>query len=187
LTTAQEKTADDQIDVQRPSPIKALWYPQADQINGPMATAFAALGEADFDQRTHYIQGRFENLYLKSHRLPGLSALLEFALDQASQLLGIAAGGLQLGFWLNAMAPNQGTSRHCHDENDELLSGVYYVTAPRESGAILFHDEPLERRIVPRAGLMLFFPPALPHSVNINRSQELRLSVAFNIGLEKHS
>jgi hypothetical protein len=182
LATAKAATAAGAIEHQCSSPIEALWHPQAERLNGPLADAFAALEAHDFERRTHFIGGRFENLYLPSDRLPGLAELLAFALERAGDLLGISTDQLRLGFWLNAMAPGQGTSRHCHDENDELLSGVYYVTAPRESGAILFHDGPFETRVVPRAGLMLLFPPELPHSVGTNLSQALRLSIAFNIG-----
>jgi hypothetical protein len=187
LATAKEQSAAGPIECHRSNSIEALWYPKADRVNRPMADAFGALGETDFDRRTHFIRGRFENLYLRSARLPGLPAVLEFGLDRAGQLLDIAASNLRVGFWLNAMAPGQSTSRHCHEENDELLSGVYYVTAPRDSGAILFHDGPFETRVVPRAGLMLLFPPELPHSVGTNMSQELRLSIAFNIGLKQQS
>jgi hypothetical protein len=168
--------------VQRISPISLCRYPAAETANGRLAAAFGRLTDADFRHRSHFIGGRFENLYLDPDRLPGVGALLAFAEDQARQVLGIGAAPLRCGFWLNAMEPGQRTSTHGHDENDEFLSGVYYITVPPDSGDILFHDDPFEVRLTPEPGMLLFFPPALVHSVEENRSGERRLSLAFNIG-----
>ena len=164
------------------SPISACRYPDADAVNGPLAVAFAELHDADFRHRSHFIGGRFENLYLERGRLPGVDAILGFAEAQARALLNAGDKPLRLGFWLNAMEPGQRTSAHGHDENDELLSGVYYIAVPPDSGDILFHDDPFEVRVTPEAGMMLLFPPALVHSVQENRSGQRRLSLAFNVG-----
>lgn len=167
---------------QRSSLIDAVWFAGASAANAPLVAAFDRLDETDFQQRTHFIAGRFENLYLQRDRLPGLAPILDFAQAEAARRLRLDADGLRSGFWLNAMRPGQCTSRHSHEENDELLSGVYYVTAPADSGDILFHDSPFETRVSPQAGLLLLFAPDLPHSVERNRSQQLRLSIAFNFG-----
>lgn len=183
--------------MQASSLIIACDYPRAKAINGPLERAFTELSDSDFERRSHFIGGRFENLYLKAERLPGLSDLLSFGLEHARTLLSsgradwlnepIAANQpLRAGFWVNAMQPGHSTSRHSHEEHDELLSGVYYVSAPADSGDILFHDAPFETRVRPRPGLMLLFAPALEHSVEINRSTHQRLSIAFNIGPNEH-
>lgn len=179
--------------MQASSLIIACEYPQAEAINGSLERAFNALSDSDFERRTHSIGGRFENLYLKAERLPGLSDLLSFGLKQARALLSSGRADwleepiasnvpLRIGFWINAMQPGHSTSRHRHEEHDELLSGVYYVSAPTDSGDILFHDPPFETRVRPRPGLMLLFAPAIEHSVETNRSETQRLSIAFNIG-----
>lgn len=175
------------------SPIYACHYPDADTINPALAAAFEQLGEDDFERRSHFIGGRFENLYLDAERLPGSERILQFALAQTRARLRTAglpwlaeapAGDqpLRIGFWINAMQPGKTTSRHRHEENDELCSGVYYITAPEQAGDILFHDPPFETRVRPQAGMMLLFSPALAHSVAVNRSHAQRLSLAFNIG-----
>lgn len=162
--------------------ITAVWLPYDSSINKGIADAFAGLEANDYERRTHFIDGRFENLYLPSNRLPGLDAILQFARDQSAALLKHRPTDLRYGFWVNAMAPGQSTSVHSHEESTELLSGVYYVTAPAGSGAIVFFDDPFETRVYPAPGMMLFFPPSLRHAVETNRSNELRLSIAFNIG-----
>ncbi|MBK1706525.1 putative 2OG-Fe(II) oxygenase [Halochromatium glycolicum] len=175
------------------SSIIACRHPDAETINPRLIAAFDQLGEADFERRSHFIGGRFENLYLKPGRLPGVEQILQFALEQVRDLLRThqanwldpgtdSEQALRIGFWLNAMQPGQTTSRHHHEEHDELFSGVYYVSAPEQAGDILFHDPPFETRVSPQPGMTLLFPPALEHSVETNRSSTQRLSIAFNIG-----
>jgi hypothetical protein len=164
------------------APITALHYPHAEHLNRPLAAAFTALTDADFTRRSHFIGGRFENLYLDRDRLPGLNIVLRFVTDAAAERLGPRCPPLRCGFWLNAMPPGSSTSRHSHAEHDELLSGVYYVTAPAHSGDIVFADAPFEIRVPPAPGLLLLFPPTLVHWVEPHRGDGLRLSVAFNLG-----
>ncbi len=180
-------------DMHTSSPIVVCKHPQAQAINGRLEQAFSRLADSDFERRSHFIGGRFENLYVEAERLPGMADVLAFGLQQARTLLSKTNGGwlgkpiatdqaLRVGFWINAMQPGQSTSRHSHEEHDEMLSGVYYVSAPADSGDILFHDPPFETRVRPQAGLLLLFAPALEHSVEVNRSKAQRLSIAFNIG-----
>jgi uncharacterized RmlC-like cupin family protein len=89
---------------------------------------------------------------------------------------------LRSGFWLNVQGPGHATGAHTHDENDELLSGVYYVSVPAQSGELILLDGYREIRVAPAPGMFLFFPPSLPHRVETNRSQQERFSIAFNFG-----
>ncbi|MBK1647718.1 putative 2OG-Fe(II) oxygenase [Rhabdochromatium marinum] len=164
------------------SPIRVFDYPSAEAFNAAAARAMAALGPEDFRERSHFIAGRFENLYLDPARIPGLEALLDYALEQAAAQLERPLQQLRRGFWLNRMAPGQVTSRHAHAEHDELLSGVYYIQVPAHSGDLLFDDDPFEIRIRPRAGMGVLFDPELTHWVEEHRGAGERLSVAFNIG-----
>ncbi len=177
-------------------PIAACHHPQAEVLNRMLAKGFSSLGDEDFERRSHFIDGRFENLYLDADRLPGVSEILAFARGQAQALLssgratwlGVpidADQPLRIGFWINAMQPGQSTSQHAHEECDELLSGVYYIRSPAAAGDILFHEPPFETRVRPEPGLMLLFPPSLEHSVETNRSDQQRLSIAFNIGPDR--
>ena len=80
------------------------------------------------------------------------------------------------------MQPGHSTTLHTHDDGYELISGVYYLEVPQNSGDILMHAGGEVLRFTPQAGLLLLFPPDLPHAVEENRSARSRLSMAFNIG-----
>jgi hypothetical protein len=168
--------------IQQISPIQLAHYPRAETLNPIIEATFERLDDDDFHRRTHFVGGRFENLYPVPGRLTGIDALLAFVEVQSRAVLGLEAPPLRLGYWLNAMASGQRTSEHSHDENDELLSGVYFVATPPSSGDLLFYDDPFEIRVQPEPGMLLLFPPQLPHAVEENRSDRLRLSIAFNIG-----
>ena len=154
----------------------------AERLNTAIAAAVSEMREDDFERRTHFIGGRFENLYLDRARIPAVLPVLDQALACAGLILARAPETLRCGFWLNLMEPGQNTSKHTHDEHDELLSGVYYVAIPPNSGDLILYDGPSTIRIKPRAGTFIFFPPHLPHAVETNRSASPRLSIGINIG-----
>jgi len=164
------------------SPIQMSRLPTAEDINPRIVAAFRDLVAEDFSSRTHFFGGRFENLYLDPERIPEVATLLDYAKACACLILQRAPESLSLGFWFNAQGPGQETSMHSHDENDEMLSGVYYVHVPKNSGKLVMIDGALSLRVRPKAGSFVFFPPSLPHRVEVNRSEEQRLSIAFNLG-----
>lgn len=100
--------------------------------------------------------------------------------------------------WLNINNTHDWNDIHTHSDEGVLISGVYYVKTPANCGRIRMYDPRylkgknrydayyFEGRgdyfaITPQQGLMLFFPPWLPHMVEPNAAQEPRISVAFNI------
>jgi hypothetical protein len=164
------------------SRIHGCSLPGAEAVNRRILDAFSTLRDEDFTRRSHFFGGRFENLYLERGRIPGLNRVLDQAEACARDILGWGQAPLRCGFWFNAQGPGQSTSEHTHEELDELLSGVYYLDAPRDSGDIVLLDGRLTIRATPAAGMFLFFPPRLAHRVETNRSGALRLSLAFNFG-----
>ncbi len=109
-----------------------------------------------------------------------LRPVREFALRAAREILQQAK--LHHGFWFNEMQPGHSTTLHSHEELDELLSAVYYINSPPDSGRLILHDDEARISVTPRPGLLVLFPPDLPHEVEENRSDRVRLSIAFNFG-----
>jgi predicted 2-oxoglutarate/Fe(II)-dependent dioxygenase YbiX len=80
------------------------------------------------------------------------------------------------------MEAGQRTTLHHHDENDELLSAVYYIRVPENSGDLILRDAGEKIRIQPQAGKLVMFAPKVLHEVTANLGSGLRLSVAMNVG-----
>jgi uncharacterized protein (TIGR02466 family) len=88
---------------------------------------------------------------------------------------------------------------HSHTNNYNL-SGVYYVNIPEDSGDIvfrdprpganqapcrLFKDDGDSEYFTPSDGLMILFPSYLEHFVLPNRSDGDRISMSFDLTLER--
>ena len=101
------------------------------------------------------------------------------------------------GCWLNS---SPGGTRHAdHTHPNNYLSGVYYVQTPPGAGNIAFYDPrpqahviapPMKRptpntgsvMTVPvQAGRLVLFHSWLRHSVETNKGQGERVSLAFNV------
>lgn len=98
--------------------------------------------------------------------------------------------------WLNVY--NAGDAQEVHNHQNNVISGVYYVKAPKGSAPITFHsptaDTMLQPPIVqvndantaaaafePHEGQMVLFRSFLKHSVKTSRINEDRISIAFNL------
>lgn len=92
-------------------------------------------------------------------------------------------------------------SNTVHNHPNSLLSGVYYVQAPDNCGALTFRD-PRSVAVMmappvtdysawtfrtvsyqPKPGRMLIFPSWLEHGVGPNLGDEVRVALSFNISL----
>jgi hypothetical protein len=164
------------------TPIHGSRLPDAEQVNARILDSFRSLCTEDFSRRTHFFGGRYENLYVEPSRIPELKLVLDHVERCTHRILGLEGVPLRLGFWFNAQDPGQSTTEHTHEEDDELLSGVYYVSVPKDSGDLILLDGALTVRARPSAGGFLFFPPSLAHRVEPNASPYRRLSIAFNVG-----
>lgn len=165
--------------------VHALRLADTDAYNSRLADAFGRLEGDPSTRRSHFFHGRHENLYPERERLPEIEPLLATLETAARQILRTRAR-LRIGFWFNRMAPGDITTLHSHEEHDERLSAVYYVTAPQGSGRLRFRHEGAVLAVEPEAGLLLLFPPEIPHEVERHRGEGIRLSVAFNLGPVSH-
>ena len=101
--------------------------------------------------------------------------------------------------WINVFEPGAQEGQHTHDGS--LLSCSYYVDAPEDCGCIVFPDpigarrsyreftrtagkELLNRRdiaIEPKPGRLVMFESWMPHYVQCNKSDKVRISIAINL------
>ncbi len=105
--------------------------------------------------------------------------------------------------WKNINEPGNFNVRHNHPRSD--LSGVLWIKTPKNSGNIVFTSPHFFNRyqeidsytdefkynsnsyisyyFIPKEGHILIFPSFLEHEVEINKSDEDRISYSFNIKL----
>lgn len=158
------------------------FMPEAAEINRQIMDAYLQLREQDLIKRSHFFGGRYENLYLERERIPAIKKVLEQAESYAKILLDPPEKKLRSGFWINDMGPNEVTTEHDHDDYDEMLSGVYYVKVPQNSGELVIVDRHSRTLVTPQAGMFVFFAPDVLHSVSTNLSGERRISMGMNFG-----
>ncbi|MGD8926161.1 MAG: hypothetical protein PVG20_04895 [Thioalkalispiraceae bacterium] len=135
---------------------------------------------------THFFNGRYENIYIDREKIPGIKLILQMIKQEAANLLQLEEKELQLGFWINFMQKDDVTLPHCHDDDDELLSGTYYLQMPEHSGALKIKlENHLSETIQPVEATLTCFHPSVEHEVTQHQSPVPRISIGFNIGRKK--
>ena len=157
------------------------FMPGCAELNRQILDGYLEMREQDFLRRTHFFGGRYENLYFERERIPAIARVLAHAENYAQTLLPPLTH-LRCGFWINDMGPGESTTEHDHDENDEMLSAVYYIHTPQDSGDLVIVDSQSRTLIPPQPGMFVFFAPSVVHSVSVNRSAERRISMGMNFG-----
>ena len=109
----------------------------------------------------------------------------------------------RMQMWININKPGQINNRHDHPGSD--LSGVFWVKSLKKSGDLMFYSpnyisqynqmnsikDEIGKKLFstrsiafePLEGTLVLFPSDLSHAVQENKSDEDRISVAFNIDL----
>src|SRR5688572_271480 len=107
--------------------------------------------------------------------------------------------------WINVFEPGAQEAQHSHDGS--LLSCSYYVEAPKDCGCIVMPDpigarrsyreftktaggDLLTRRdiaVEPQPGRLVMFESWLPHYVQCNKSDQVRISIAMNLREARHA
>jgi uncharacterized protein (TIGR02466 family) len=108
---------------------------------------------------------------------------------------------IEITSWLQLYPPTSLFNRH--DHYGAIVSGVVYLQAPENSGNIMFYNPVEQRRTTntffhkiqkeenefnynhveytPIKGEMILFESWLQHSVKLNRSNDNRIAISFNI------
>lgn len=100
--------------------------------------------------------------------------------------------------WANVLGEGDWQGPHNHPTDKNVASGVYYIHLPNEKpkpeGCIEFinpipesvhHGFPPTRRLSPKEGLMLLFPPYYTHYVHPFRGAGKRAIIAFDLLAQK--
>lgn len=155
--------------------------PSADKINSRLLSEYLSLKTNDDVKRTHLFNGRYENIYIDESLIPTITPILDFAKHSARQILN-TSDDLDIGYWFNDMPPGSVTIAHTHDDDDELLSGAYYIKVPINSGDLILSKNEINKIITPLEGQLILFKPDCLHEVTKNNCDSHRLSVGMNFG-----
>ena len=145
----------------------------------------------DHIEFSHMINGRWENQYFSFHFIPEVLNILRLACRAGRAITGksliIPNKGLGFSadeFWFNIAMPGDATGWHDH-KSDAILSGVYYLDVPKNSGHINFRKRLNnlwnEFYLRSETGKMILFDSKIQHSVTENQSNARRISLAFNM------
>lgn len=152
------------------------------QLNQNLFNGYYQFVNDENIKRSHFFEGRYENIYIGKDAIPELNIILNTAIGHTAHILNLNKNTLKAGLWFNAMEPGHVTLAHRHDDDDELLSAVYYITVPENSGELILRHKQLATHVTPEEGMFVFFPPDISHEVSKNNSNEVRLSLGINIG-----
>tara|TARA_A100000172_G_C3033356_1_gene107556 strand:- start:257 stop:769 length:513 start_codon:yes stop_codon:yes gene_type:complete len=92
--------------------------------------------------------------------------------------------------WSHIHHKNMSTNMHDHYPDD--ISSVFYISAPKGSGNIVFYPNWFTHQrysrgdtssFTPEVGKFLIFPGTLDHAVMRNHSDEPRISLVFNFNI----
>lgn len=133
----------------------------------------------------------------RNAELATLVSLVNEAWQAALSLLQVQCTLKITGCWGNISRGQTALHEHTHPNN--YLSGVFYARMPQGAGAIAFKDPRAQTRVLrPRtlrdnplnslefecaatAGTLILFPAWLEHSVRPSRTEEERMSIAWNL------
>ena len=135
--------------------------------------------------RDMHLNGEWNNLFANN-----IDSIYDTACDWIEKSFNIEnTEDVSLGInnmWVNYSPPGAYNVLHHHPHAN--ISGVFYLKAEKESGAIVFpHPFPHElsasraHRVYPERNMGLVFFSGLQHYVDVNRSEHDRISVSFNI------
>jgi uncharacterized protein (TIGR02466 family) len=190
-----------------PTPIWRFEFSDFEPVNNAIRTELARLDWQQLDRENRERFGSLhsfrEDRFVSLEDLPSIRVVLEYFMSACNEIArerkwDLGESQLSLGnFWVHATPPGGLTQSHTH--KPAVLSGVYYLDKPENSGDLVFvdlnqfHDyEPrsLPGEIDPIAtpqvimkaeeGTMLVFPSWLPHKVPENMSNRERVSISFN-------
>tara|TARA_Y100001938_G_scaffold23471_1_gene30596 strand:+ start:19 stop:603 length:585 start_codon:yes stop_codon:yes gene_type:complete len=135
------------------------------------------------------------------HEIPVFKPLVDELFIMQEQVFAeewLENGATIGNMWANINPPGGYNMPHVHPNSH--FSGVYYIKAPKDSGNIVFNEPKTGAHMVmprrkegkppshlwkevhvdPLEGRIIIFPSWLWHSVQPNKSNDIRISVSFN-------
>jgi uncharacterized protein (TIGR02466 family) len=180
------------------SPVWEYQTPFDDHFNVELLKEVYAIGKVIATGGTN------GKLSLWDYNTPCLTALRSYIMDKAYESVrGDIAEVSELNLridsvmgWINVKGPGESIEAHAH--NDCSLTATYYIQVPPNSGDIVLLDhssivapdgsfindsvsQVKHYHITPTAGKLVIFPGYVLHEVQVNKSNNLRISISTDM------
>lgn len=154
----------------------------------------------EWDSNTHYLsnKGNFEKSILKEEDMKIVTAfIMRHCLNYMSMMnVKQPYKPRIVSSWLTLTKP--GLYAHIHDHGTNQISGVYWFKTNGKDGDLFFRNSlkalkcnPIgssfahEANFSPEQGRIAMWPSFLDHGVHENKTNDHRISLSFNIVLER--
>lgn len=129
-------------------------------------------------QSYEYFYG-LNRMHLKESLEPIFKKIQSLVIDSFSSKFQYSLNN----YWFNINYP--GSYNHIHNHltpNKPMqgISGTFYLKVPDNSGNIIFTEKKEKVEVISKVGKVLLFSSYLDHEVSENKSNDDRISVAFN-------
>lgn len=205
------KTFKDNIEVHVPTTVMQRQYSDVDALNGHLLNIIADLESRykDTDQnevnsQTITTMGGYQtptkvnfleldNTHIQTFRkniiMPAIDTYLRHHFQEAAEQINPYPNA-----WANILHKGDWQAPHCHPSHGTIASGCYYVKMPQglknPEGCIEFLSPNLEswhhgfaynRRVEPKEGMVVLFPPWYQHYVHPFKKDDTRAIIAFDV------
>ncbi len=214
ILTTNDDDDDDQMKVEEqtltlcfPTPIWRLEFSDYEPVNAAIREELEQLDWDTIDDRQRKMVDAShtfsEDRFVTVDQAPSMRPVLDFFVSACNAIgrernwdMREQEVTLQ-NYWVHPTLPGEVTQ--FHDHKPALLSGVYYLDKPQDSGDLVFFDvnpyheysprllpgktDPITRpqnTVKGEEGTMLIFPGWLPHKVPRNDSDRRRITISFN-------
>ena len=133
---------------------------------------------------------------IKEYNMPYLTSYINTCMNEYTQhVMGHFMKFDICQSWITKTSEGQVAASHNHGQFD--IAGVYYYKTNMKDGAIKFSNpcsgaqdsrawmQIHDVRIQPKVGTLILFPAWLDHSVDLNNTKDDRMSMAFNINIDR--
>ena len=184
-----------------------VWTEQTELDNTDMLKLCYKLQEEKDNSRVISNQGGWQSNDIRPNTHAEMKPLYDKIMAQAQQCMEDYGYDTQQyypvmqSFWFNIN--KKGHSNRVHTHAKSFISGVYYLKADSTQGALtiyrnfsdaFFIESAARQKILtplsacqigfqPKSSQLILFPSSLPHSVEINNTEEDRVSMSFNVHL----
>jgi len=179
-----------------------VWYDYT-EFNFEHAAEQCKLISKTHTNRTYSNVGGWQSTDMNLDEYEGLrevKEIIDLKIDEFSKDLGSSVKMRMDNCWLNLNYRENYNMRHVHPLT--AFSGIIYISVNEDTGNLVFYNDTaiqhypsveydesdlLHRTVTykPKNGMVLIFPAWAPHSVSPNMSDEVRISLAFNIVQQK--